>query len=289
MRKFVLNDETKINSYGFKTLNNGINLDRFKSNPVMLDQHENETTSVVGRWNNIRIEGSLLVADAEFDTEDKDASLLAGKVDRGFIKGASMGISFDPRDFVTDKEGNSILEKCELFEASICAIPSNANALSLYNKSGQKLDAKQVTKLLSFTQKLQNMDLLQELIKLLNLGDGATNEDVYNAVKGIVEKNTETEELKFKQTLDTAILEGRIHATNREFYLKSMRADFDGTNKILNGFPKKQSLADRVNNVGNNTESRVDWTLDDYRKKAPDELKRNPTLYNALLAKSFQQ
>lgn len=280
MGKFVLNDETKVNSYGFKILNNGINLDRFIANPVMLNQHENNTTSVVGRWNNLRIEGNLLVADSEFDMDDNEASLLAGKVERGFIKGVSMGISFDPIDF----DMNKALLKCELFEASICAIPSNANALSLYTKAGKKLDSKQVTKLLSFNQKLKNMDLLKQLIALLQLDENSTEEDVLNAVKDLLDKSNAVEDLKIKEIIDNAILEGRIHAPNRDFYTKSLKADFNATLSVINSTPKKQTLFDKVNNTPNK-ENRVNWTLTDYRKKDPEALRRDPVLYNRLLAK----
>ena len=86
--KFILNDETKVNQYGFRVKNLGLRLGRFLDNPVVLDNHGNE--AVIGRWENIQIEGNLLTAEAVFDDKDENAKTIAGKVERGFIKGASI-------------------------------------------------------------------------------------------------------------------------------------------------------------------------------------------------------
>jgi len=83
MASFVLNDEKAINSYGFMILNSGGRLDRFKSNPVLLNGHNHDLVS--GKWENLRIEGDQLIADPLFDTEDPESMKLKGKVDRGFL------------------------------------------------------------------------------------------------------------------------------------------------------------------------------------------------------------
>lgn len=132
---FVLNDENKVNSYGFRIRNAGIDLSRFINNPVMLDDHWASTRSVLGKWDDIKQEGATLTAVPGFDKEDADAAKVAGKVDRGFINGCSMGILFDPADMQYESNGNLLLNKCELLEASIVAIPSNANAVRLYVKT----------------------------------------------------------------------------------------------------------------------------------------------------------
>ena len=40
--EFILSDESVANSYGFHILTEGINLQRFNSNPVMLNNHRND-------------------------------------------------------------------------------------------------------------------------------------------------------------------------------------------------------------------------------------------------------
>lgn len=130
-KTFVFNDEKVTNSYGFIIPTAGISLGRFKKNPVMLDSHWKSNSSVLGKWENIKQEKGLLTGEPLFDSEDKNVSVIEGKVNRGFIKSCSMGISFH-RENLKYVAGQLILEKCELYEVSIVAVPSNANSIRLY-------------------------------------------------------------------------------------------------------------------------------------------------------------
>ena len=128
--KFILNDETKVNQYGFRVKNLGLRLGRFLDNPVVLDNHGHGNEAVIGRWENIQIEGNLLTAEAVFDDKDENAKTIAGKVERGFIKGASLGLDpFSMNNFQIAPDGVYDLIEAEVMEASIVAIPNNANAL----------------------------------------------------------------------------------------------------------------------------------------------------------------
>ncbi len=147
MTSFVLNDENQVNSYGFRVPNKGINLTRFKANPVMLDDHNNSTSGVIGKWDNIRVSGSMLLADPDFDLHTDLAKDIAGKVNRGYLKGASMGISFDRAAMQKAADGIYELSACEKYESSICAIPSNSNAVKLYVASTGQLMTDAMVKL----------------------------------------------------------------------------------------------------------------------------------------------
>ena len=63
---FIVSDETK-NCFGMIVKTDGINTESFIKNPVMLYMHERKT--VVGRWENLRKDGSKLIADAVFDAD----------------------------------------------------------------------------------------------------------------------------------------------------------------------------------------------------------------------------
>jgi len=97
-----LNDEAVVNSYGFRILTAGIDLTRFKLNPVMLDGHIQSNQNVIGSWKDITLEGGKLLAEPIFDMEDDNAKLIAGKVERGVIKGASMGIMVSKKDLANE-------------------------------------------------------------------------------------------------------------------------------------------------------------------------------------------
>lgn len=130
-KPFVFNDETAKNSYGFSIPTSGISLKRFKKNPIMLDSHYNSTRSVLGRWDNITTDKGLLLGEPVFDSADESVTVIEGKVERGFITSCSMGITFNREDLKV-VAGMLILEKCELYEVSIVAVPSNANSIRLY-------------------------------------------------------------------------------------------------------------------------------------------------------------
>lgn len=143
MKRFTFNDGTK-NSYGFRVATAGINLERFKKNPVMLNSHFNHTDAVIGKWDDIRVEDGKLSAVPVFDDQDDEALKIKGKVERGFINGASMGIKFHRND-MKYLDGELVLETSELYEASIVAVPSNQNAIQLIDaESGEYLKDEQI-------------------------------------------------------------------------------------------------------------------------------------------------
>ncbi|WP_264548018.1 HK97 family phage prohead protease [Flavobacterium sp. N2820] len=146
LQAFIFNDETQENSYGFSILTEGIDLTRFMKNPVMLSDHWNSNWNVIGKWNDVKKEGAILTGLPEFDTEDTDAALIAGKVERGFIKGCSMGIVFD-RENLSLIGGKVVLTKCELVEVSVVPVPSNANSVRLFYEDGKVMDEKEIQEL----------------------------------------------------------------------------------------------------------------------------------------------
>lgn len=146
IKPFVFNDEAIENTYGFSILTEGIDLTRFTKNPVMLSDHWNSNRNVIGKWFDVKKEGSILTGMPDFDTEDKDTAVIAGKVERGYINACSMGIIFD-RENLTVVAGKVILTKCELVEVSIVPVPSNANAVRLMHADGKPMEEQEIQEL----------------------------------------------------------------------------------------------------------------------------------------------
>ena len=142
--KVVLCDSTTINSYGFRTDVKGIDLERFKKNPVMLYNHN--PLQVIGKWENIDIFGDQLIAEPVFDMEDPFAAEVERKVEQGFIKGCSMGIVIKN---LTQTKGIDTATNSVLLEASIVSIPADENALVVYEdeKQQKKLSINEFNKL----------------------------------------------------------------------------------------------------------------------------------------------
>ena len=159
LKPFIFNDENQENSYGFSILTEGIDLTRFMKNPVMLSDHWNSNWNVIGKWNDVKKEGAILTGLPEFDTEDKDAAAIGGKVERGFINACSMGIVFD-RENLSVIGGKVFLTKCELVEVSVVPVPSNANSVRLMHEDGKVMDEKEIQELsLSIIPSIKNPEL----------------------------------------------------------------------------------------------------------------------------------
>lgn len=129
--KFIFNDETKKNSHGFFLLNGGGKFERFQEYSPMLDNHD--LNRLIGRWDNLHVEGALLVADPVFDDGITLGAERKGQVERGFLRGASPGIVILRAEYRTNPAGGEDLyvTEWELFEGSVTSVPSNAGAVTL--------------------------------------------------------------------------------------------------------------------------------------------------------------
>lgn len=145
-KSFILSDES-INDRGFRIITAGINLDRFKKNPIMLWMHQRDDgwnfsqVLPIGKWENIRKEDGKLVADPVFDENDPFAMMIKSKVENDLLRGCSIGAN--PVEFSTATKDlekgqtRATITKCELYEASIVDLPSNKNSVRLFSSAEQ--------------------------------------------------------------------------------------------------------------------------------------------------------
>lgn len=315
---FVLNDETVVNSYGFRVKNSGIQLARFKANPVILAQHWNSVSAVIGKWENIRIEGPKLLADAVFDMEDEDSAKIAGKVDRGYLKGCSIGFGPGTKDadwnFKKDENGVAELLSCELFEASIVAIPSNSKAVRLYSETGVELSADSIQlSLSSLTPETNSLNTMEKIIlsapALVALG--LPNNDNPLATAAAVEKmaaehasmqkkleaatqaNTELQtqltavtESQAKELVDGAITAGKLSAAERESYMAFAKADLTAATTVIGGMEPRKELGSQIKNP---SEQDKEMTAEKFCNELSAEQQKkwkeeNPDAYKKLFA-----
>lgn len=313
-KPFVFNDQAQDNSYGFSIVTSGISLKRFKKNPMMLNQHWNSTSNVLGKWENVKVDGDLLLGEPVFDLDDEDAAFVSGKVDRGFINSCSMGITFNREDLQI--VGNKvIMTKCELYECSIVAVPSNANSVRLYSQSGELLKDEEVKELCLSLQpgegETQNLNLnpKNDMKKIaLSLAvltalsfDKSTPEVDVEAVEAAVLKlslenaeakgellamqtekeNKEAEELKV--LLDAGQSAGKFAAPKRAEFEALGKASLSILKTTLDSIPAKTTLADKTVVVAGDV---VVTTKEDFQKLSLNEQlafkNTNPDEYNKL-------
>jgi len=285
MPRFVLNDENVRNSYGFKIPTAGIYLGRFNANPVMLDGHSNSNASVIGKWKDLQVDGGNLSADTVFNLKDPNAKSISDKVDDDFIKSASMGVSFKKEDLKMIN-GELTLTKCELLEASIVAIPSNANALRLYvdGEVMKEFDvqtlclsvAQNAPEILPKQQQTNENKMVLKLSQLAFIALGfsqstteASETEINTAVLALQNAKTEAEnkakaaELKLSaledkakaeqlalstKLVDDAIASGRITADKKQDFLDLAASNFDLAKTTIESIPAKKNLSTEVKN-----------------------------------------
>lgn len=299
MSKFVLSDE-RINSYGFKVRTSGIDLTDFKDNPVMLYEHERR--DLVGHWKDLETEGERLLAVPDFDLEDELGKRVAGKVERGILKGASIGLQIAEISEEIQDDGAvvPVVSKSKLVEASLTALPSNSNALRLYDQTGKKLSEQEIKLSITSTQSQQtqndkSMSLSKENLQALGLQEGHTQEQLNEAIsKKLQELSTlqkeqkERNETQAKSLVDDAIKAGKITADQKESFLSLARQDYDNARSILDGMQPAKKPTEALSRE--QTDDRSSWTLSDWRKKDMAGLHKmkqdQPEEYKALLSKS---
>lgn len=326
-KTFIISDES-VNSNGFRIITRGIDTTQFVKNPVMLYMH-NSDLGVIGRWENLRIKGTQLLADPVFDESDDLAMKIKGKVERGFIRSASIGIRIDE-----DSMKDGVVYSCCLKECSIVDIPSNGNALVLYDKDNRRIENPEEF-VLSLKLKTDKMNDLKAIIEVLGLPADATVDDIVAAITALkqtaspeadIEKavkmkwvseyekpgllalsyrDPQTFSLlmegrkkeirkeratKGSELIKTAMLAGTINNDSegkvREFWLNAFIDDFETTKHVLESLPKRVYIAPLIEQA---KKERGNWTLNDYRKNAPQELKSNPLLYQTLIEQEQQQ
>jgi len=317
-KRFVLSDGNSVNSNGYRVDINGLDLTRFKSNPIMLYEHNPQR--VIGRWKDIQKGDQKLTAAPDFDTEDVEVLSIAGKVERGFINGASIGIIVFK---IQNIDGVDVVTKSELFEASIVAVPADAGAVRLYNDQLECLTIEKL-KLSINKQKQKEMDYKEcykQVCDALGLDPDTDIKTVVETIGKLSQANggseikealsldilTVSESKHYEKMLKGGALDVlQIIAEKKQDYLKKQerglidlynansdkiityltldgwkdvkRLGFDAAKKIVDNLPERIFLSKMVADKGKGAKN-LDW----YRKNNPQALQDNPELYQSLL------
>lgn len=322
-KTFVLHDET-VNTKGFRMLTSGCNLEELKKNPVMLYMH-NDWSRPIGRWENIRIEGNQILADAVFDMEDKrenGGAEVSSQVERDFIRMASIGawppeeVSYD-ESIMLPGQILATVTKWTAREASIVTIGSNHNTMVFYDReTGKQIelnDPSAIIRLMDSSPKILNPknDKMDELNQILNLADTATPVEKVAAVKAVIaERNQfkqekEAAEIKLADIekaaetkrktdivalIDAAVLDGRIDASGKDGFIELFGSNLETAQKTIGALPKRQSIKDTIESTDKDAIELADLTA-----KSWDEIDQSgkqgllKTKYPDLYEQKFEQ
>ena len=184
----------------------------------MLYNHDNdEPEDVIGKWENIRVEGSQLLAEADIDQEEPYALSISKKVEKDYIKGASIRFDFNMEDVQLGFPGYEdvpVITKCVISEASICPIPGNSSAIRLF-ADGEQVKDNKMALALSTQQKtnpqINNMKDLTLIFAALGLSLTATSTDSH-AIEAINALKAERDSFKLKFDALNTKLEAEVDA-----------------------------------------------------------------------------
>ena len=295
--KIVLCDSTTINSYGFRTDVSGINLTRFNKNPVMLYNHDPER--IIGRWEHVKTDGNQLIAEPVFDMEDPFAAEIARKVEQGFIKGCSMGLVIKN---ISQSKGIDVATNSVLIEASIVGIPSDENALVVYDneENKKKLSINDFNKLfyqMENKETTTSIDNSQLAIDNLKAELAAKTDIITDLSSQIDELKKELAERDFREAeahINSLIEAGHISEDVKSIALAFYLSNPEDTDKLLASVTaqtesKPESKKVSLSEFLKTSPKKVERTWDDLDKAG--ELKRlkeiNPEEFRRLFFAKF--
>ena len=316
-KSFVLHDES-VNTYGFRMLTAGANLEEFRKNPVMLLNHSDYSLPI-GRWENIRIEGTQILADPVFDLNDPQGREAERKVREGFLRAASIGAwppeekSVDPA-LMLPGQTQPTVTKWTVREASICTIGANHNALVFYDRATeQPIDLQAQGAVVKLMDNIHSPNSNRmTLNQILNLADNASeaeqqaavrnlqadnerlkgeNKTLADAIDKVNQEKKEAQKAEAVALVDAAVKDGRINASGKATFIALFDKDFESAKQTLSAIAPRQSVHRQMN-----TGAAAKVELAEYFKsKTWDELDRAGKLlelkdnYPDLYSEKFQE
>jgi ATP-dependent Clp endopeptidase proteolytic subunit ClpP len=159
-----------------------------------------------------------------------------------------------------------------------------------------------------YTLKNKNENPMKKLIQMLALSDNATETQIDEKVKSILEENKKLNQERIDMLLDKGIEEGLFPKNEKPEYVKFAMSNFDMTKKMLdkmrtsnsiNKQPQPVTITSMINQSKQNPNHKFEnaktalpkseWTLNEYRKFAPEDLKKDAELFATLLQKEAEK
>ena len=262
MNKEVVISTSRLNSYGFRVLTEGIDTEQYQKNPVLLWMHTRPmrgTTDEVlplGRIENLRVEGDQLIGTPVFDQNDDFARKVADKWNQGILKMVSAGLivleeSSAPEHLVAGQTYATVT-KSRLREVSIVDIGANDDALALYSDDrlvnlGLESELKKTLSLVAnagegHVEPLNTNMPMKEIALKLGLPESATQNQIVAAIEGLQNQNrtlkAEKEAAGVKSielAVDQAVAAGKIGADKKQHFVElGKKAGLESLTETLN-------------------------------------------------------
>lgn len=280
---FIINDES-LNIGGFRVLTAGIELARFKNNPVVKVMHDSYSQWMpIGLASNLRIDDqNRLIADVEFDDEDEEAIKVEKKVMKKILRATSLGLKE-----IEWSDDMSVLQRSELLEISIVDVPANANTVTLHRKGKRvELSADNAEEIKKNNSKTKNVNTMIKLLNLLmsiqvggaqvvNLSATSDEKEAQAQVQlgitqlsqkvtrlsaelntsqaaqkkaedGLITLKDSVVQEKANNLIELSVTAGKITAEKKEQWIKLAVANYEETKGILEGMKAHSKLSAQI-------------------------------------------
>jgi ATP-dependent protease ClpP protease subunit len=153
-----------------------------------------------------------------------------------------------------------------------------AASLNNKNDNNMKKELIEVFELKGVTAESSDEEVIQKLVEKFDALEKQVNESTENQINALLDEAQNDKKITHFQRNTYKSIGQTAGISALATVLKDIRPIPSITDMILD--ENKKTATDRP-------KSKADWTLDDYRKHAPNELKNNPQLYNTLVKKEY--
>lgn len=234
MGKRVRISNDRLNSYGFRVLTSGMDVEQYNRNPVLLYMHERG--NVVGYVKDLKVENEEVTGELMFDCASELSERCQKQFEFGSLRMVSAGLEVietsEDAEVLVPGQTRPTITKSRLFEVSVADVGANDDAIVL-EKNGKRItlgkDGVCDLPLLNNNQSGKKME--QKFIALqLGLAETATEKEINEKLAQLIALQQENETLKAEaqklnevrivQLVDTAIAEKRLETQHKEQFVK---------------------------------------------------------------------
>lgn len=297
MAKEAIISTPRLNSYGTRVLTEGIDLEQYKKNPVLLFMHRRGSIKdmPIGRIENLRVEGDTLYGTPVFDDDTEEERTIGKKWERGTLRMLSAGLDIiemsEEPELLLAGQTRPTVTRSKLVEVSVVDIGSNDDALQVSlsrdgkiltlaageecehlpllkvesGESREEREGKETNQEQTETNEPNNKQeekSMEKILLALGLAADATEDQAVEAIKKLQGDKDTLHLARITDAVDTAIKEKRISADKKEKYITlGKESGLDTLNGILADMQPAQKPLDLVKPGASGAAAAVDTKL----------------------------
>lgn len=276
MSKRIRLTNERVNSYGFRLLTSGGDLEQYQRNPVFLYMHERG--KVIGYLKDLKVENDEVTGEPVFDEATELSRQCKKQFEVGSLRMVSVGVQpievSDAKELLLEGQTRPTVTKWKLVEVSLVDIGANDDAIVMQD-NGMVIelgkDGNCLLPLLSNNPINQTTMDLKKLALQLGLPETADEATVLAKIADLQKEagvsltlKAENDKLKLAgitTLVDKAISEKKITVENKEHFLnlgKTIGAD--ELEKTLSAMSPNVKLSGIINNQGGGSAQQGSYT-----------------------------